>query len=134
MKMDLPKTYVWAVNHRHPIFLGGLLVFFIVPELLEMLFNIVLPFQVLISLLIIPSILLIQTSPSKRFWSYGLIGALLIFIAIWKRYRDYPELIYLEKIAYVLLFIYFSFITFYLFRDLARSKTVTTSMIIGAFA
>lgn len=132
--MNTTKMYEWAVEHRHPIFLVGLLLFFILPEVLQKIFYIELPFQVLIAMLILPSMLLIQTSPRKRYWSYGLIAALLIFISIWRRYRDYPDLVYLEKIAYVLLFIYFSFITFYLFRDLTRSKTVTTPVIIGAFA
>ena len=132
--MNLSKAYEWGMAHRHPIFLVGLLLFFILPEILEKMFNITMTFQILIIILIVSSILLIQSSARKRYLSYGLIFLLLIFIAIWRRYKNYPDEEDFAKVGYAMLFIYFSFITFFLFRDLLRSKEVTASMIIGAFA
>ena len=129
--MTTNKLYNWGVEHRHPIFLVGLLVFFIVPELFEKLFLIRFPFQAILVVLVVSSVLLIQTSPKSRFLTYGLVLTLLIFLFIWNRYQDQKSI---EGFAYLFLFIYFSFTTFYLFKDLMRSSRVTASMIIGAFA
>jgi hypothetical protein len=109
----------------------GLLLFFILPELLEKVFSVTLPFSFLITILIVTSIFLIQTSPRKRLLTYVLVAVLLVFIFIWNIYKESGEL---EGAAYIFLFIYFSFITFFLFKDLLRSKKVTASVIIGAFA
>lgn len=40
----------------------------------------------------------------------------------------------MHHLAYVLLFLYFAFITYILFKDLLRSEDITGSVIIGAFA
>lgn len=122
------KTKDWLFAHRHPIFLAGLLTFFILPELLQKIFLWHLPFPFLITVLIVTSILIIQTSPKKKILSYGLIAILLLFI--WDRYKSHE----LDLTAFILLFVYFSFITYFLFQDLIRSKKVTGSVIIGAFA
>lgn len=129
--MENKTYYNKLVEHRHPIFLTGLLIFFILPELIEKVFKFSIPFPILITILIFSSILLIRASPRKRYLSYGLIGVLLLFIIIWNFYQQSNDL---ARTAYGLLFIYFSFITFYLFVDLLRSKKVTPSVIIGAFA
>ena len=129
--MQNSKLYNWLFDHRHPIFLGGLLLFFILPEVLEKVFSVKLSFPFLITILIVTSITLIQTSPKKRFLTYGLVAALLVFIFLWNNFKKSNEL---EEAAYLFLFTYFSFITFFLFNDLLRSTKVTPSVIIGAFA
>ena len=129
--MKSTKVYKYLLEHRHPIFLIGLLSFFIIPEILDKVFGIPFPFPIQITILILTSMLLIQASPRKRFLSYGFVLVLIVFIIISNNYKDSLEL---ESTAWVFLFAYFSFITFYLFRDLMRSKKVTPSVIIGAFA
>lgn len=129
--MESSKLYSWLLNHRHPIFLVGLLLFFILPEVIEKLFFITIPFQIILTFLILSSIFLIQTSPRKRFLTYGLVLVLVIFLFIWNNYHESHNL---ERTAYIFLFTYFSFITFFLFKDLMRSEKVTASVIIGAFA
>lgn len=128
--MNSTRLYEWGIEYRHPILLFGLISFFILPELFEKLFLIDFPFQVMLTILIVSSVLLIQTSPKSRFLTYSLVFALLIFLFIWNRYQDLTGI---EGAAYLFLFTYFSFITFYLFRDLMRSKKITGSVIIGAF-
>jgi hypothetical protein len=129
--MKSSKAYNWLLDHRHPIFLVGLITFFILPELVEKIFHISIPFPLIITILILSSILLIHASRKKRYLPYGLVGVLVIFIFLWNNYRESADI---ARVAYILLFIYFSFITFYLFQDLLSSKKVTVSVIIGAFA
>ncbi len=129
--MEKSKLYFWLLDHRHSIFLAGLILFFMLPELLEKIFSINLPFPILLTVLILSSIFLIQTSQRKRFFTYGVVVALVIFIFIWNNYKESHNL---ERTAFTFLFIYFSFITFFLFKDVFRSTKVTTSIIIGAFA
>jgi voltage-gated potassium channel len=129
--MQKEKIKNWLFEHRHPIFLAGLLTFFILPELLEKVFFVKVHFPLLITILIVTSILIIQTSPKKTALSYLLILILIVFLFFWNNYKQSQEL---NMAAYILLFIYFSFITFFLFKDLIRSKKVTSSVIIGAFA
>ena len=128
--MEYSKIYNWLFDHRHPIFLAGLIIFFILPEVLEKIFLINVPFQIFITILIVTSIMIIQTSPRKRILSYVLVLLLVIFIFIMNNYKNTASL---QFTAYILLFIYFSFITFFLFKDLLRSKKVTASVIIGVF-
>ncbi len=129
--MKFSKIFQWGLEHRHPVFLVGLILFFILPEIFDKVLNITIPFQFLIAVLIVSSILLIQTSPNKRFWTYGLITALIVFIFIWNNYKDSYEL---QNTAYTFLFIYFTLISFHLYRDLRQAETITSSAIIGAFA
>jgi len=129
--MNSSKLYNWCLEHRHPIFLAGLFSFFLIPELLDKLFGINFPFQILLIVLIVTSIFIIQTLPRKRFLTYGLVIALIVFLFIWNRYQ---ALKYIEGAAYIFLFAYFSFITYFLFKDLFRSKKITVSVIIGAFS
>lgn len=129
--MKTTKAYNWALEHRHPIFLVGLLLFFILPDVLEKLFFFSFSPQLIFVILVVSSMLLIQTSPRMRLISYGLVAALVIFIFIWNNYGVAHGI---EKAAYISLFAYFSFITFYLFKDLMRSRKITGSVIIGAFA
>lgn len=129
--MQKEKIKVWLFNHRHPILLVGLLMFFILPELFEQVFYIRLSFPIQITILILASVLIIQTSPKKELLTYGLVVILLVFLFVWNRENQSHEV---EMAGFVALFIYFSFITFFLFKDLIRSKEVTGSVVIGAFA
>lgn len=129
--MEHNQIYRWMVAHRHPIFLVGLLMFFILPEIIEKVFFFSVPFPFTISFLILSSILLIHTSHRKTVFSYILVGSLVLFLVVWSQFQgDDP----IDGIAYVALFIYFAFISFFLYVDLTRSEKVTTSVIIGAFA
>ena len=125
------KFYSWALEHRHPIFLVGLLLFFILPEVFEKVLSFPIPPQLIISVLVISSMLLIKTSARLSFIPYIFVIALLVFLVVWNMYGGSPDV---EKAAYVFLFIYFSSITYYLFRDLMTSKKITAPVIIGAFA
>jgi hypothetical protein len=125
------KFYSWAIEHRHPIFLVGLLLFFILPEVFEKVLSFPIPPQLIISLLVISSMLLIKTTARFRFVPYVFVIALLVFLVIWNSYGGSADI---EKAAYIFLFIYFSSITYYLFRDLMNSENITASVIIGAFA
>ena len=129
--MEKSKLYNLLLDHRHPIFLAGLLLFFILPEVFEKVFFVKIPFPIILTILILSSIFLIQTSPRKRFLTYGLVASLLVFVFIWNNYQESHNL---ARAAYIFLFIYFSTITVFLFKDLLRSKKVTPSVIIGAFA
>jgi len=129
--MKTTKIYNWALEQRHPIFLAGLLTFFILPEVFEKVFFFPIPAQLIFGILVISSAMLIHTSAKMRFIPYTLVLALMIFMFIWNNYGESNEI---ERTAYVLLFLYFSFITFYLFEDLLQSNKITASVIIGAFA
>ena len=129
--MKKQSFYDWALEHRHPIFLVGLLTFFILPEIFEKVFLLPIPTQLIILVLVISSMMLIHTSARTRFIPYAIVVALMIVIFLWNNSRQ-SDLI--ATIAYILLFIYFTFITIYLFRDLLLSKEITASVIIGAFA
>lgn len=75
--------------------------------------------------------MIIQTLPRKRFATYVFVLGLIIFLFVWNHYGDSKSV---EGFAYLFLFIYFSFISFFLFKDLTQSKKITASVIIGAFA
>ena len=124
------KIYNWSYEHRHPIFLIGLLLFFFLEELLDKIFSIHIPFPVLLSILIVSSILLIQTSPKKQILSYVLVVLFIAFLFLWNNYQESQNF---GKAVFFLLFIYFSFITFYLYKYIIRSEKITSSLIIGAF-
>jgi len=129
--MGKTKLYPWMIEHRHPIFLVGLLSFFILPEIIEKVLMVRISFPILISILIISSIMLIHTSPKKSVVSYLLVLALIIFVFVWAAFEN-NEL--MGKIAFNLLFIYFSIISFYLYQDLRRSEIINGSVVIGAFS
>lgn len=129
--MKTAELYQWGLKHRHPIFLVGLISFFIVPELLDKIFFINISFPIVLTLLVFSSILILQTSVKKRFLINILVLALVIFLIIWDRYQDSE---YVLNAAYLFLFVYFSFITFHLFTDLIRSSKITPSIITGAFS
>ncbi len=121
----------WLRDHRHPIFLVGLLTFFIIPELVEKIFLVSIPFPLLLTILIVTSISIIRTSTRKSYVAYIVALVLVILIFIWNSHKESDDW---ARTAYVSLFGYFSVITFFLFIDLLNSKKITPSVIIGAFA
>ena len=129
--MGNSKLYQWSVEHRHPIFLVGLLLFFIVPEVFEKIFLFPLPPQLIFILLVVSSMLLIRVAAKYRFIPYAIVLGLVAFIIYWNTLSESNSI---ELTAYVFLFIYFSFIAFFLFKDLMNSQKITPSVIIGAFA
>ena len=75
--MSNRKLYEWCVEHRHPIFLVGLILFFIVPEVFEKIFLFPLPPQLIFILLVVSSMLLIQTTAKYRFVPYAIVLGLV---------------------------------------------------------
>ncbi len=121
----------WLRDNRHPIFLVGLLTFFILPEVVEKIFFVSVPFPILITILIISSIAIIQTTTERSYVVYVMVFVLVVFIFIWNSNNESNDL---ARVAYISLSAYFSVISFSLFKDLLNSKKITPSVIIGAFA
>jgi hypothetical protein len=121
----------WYFRHRHPIFLIGLLSFFILPEILEKIFFVSLNFPGRIALLIISSLPIIRTQKPKN--HVIIIFVMLVFLSFIIIWAFHEKIRHLELIAFVLLFIYFSFISYFLFMDILNSKEVTLSVVFGAF-
>lgn len=124
------KKIDWLLDYRHPIFLVGLLLFFILPDLSEKIFLYSIEPQLIFIILVLTSTLLIHAAPRKRIFSYIPVAVLVLFLFLWYNYSDVPGI---EKVAYILLFIYFSSITYFLFQDLMHSTRINGFVIIGAF-
>jgi voltage-gated potassium channel len=131
MKTTFQKIYAWLEYRRHPIFLVGLLSFFLLPVLIEKIFLIRVHFPIIIIILIISGILLVHASTRRPWIGYALILLLLIFTILWALFEENESL---RKIAFVVFFIYFSFLSFYLYKDLIQSKIITPNVITGAFS
>lgn len=131
MKPEIQNIYNWLEDNRHPIFLAGLLGFFLLPVLLEKIFLIKVHFPIIITILIISGILLVHASTTRPWIGYALILLLLIFTIFWAVFDENESL---RKIAFVVLFIYFAFLSFYLYKDLINSKIITPNVITGAFS
>ncbi len=125
------KLYKWCFQHRHPIFLAGLLTFFVLPEIVEKAFFFRLRFPLVISILIFSSMLIIHTTKKKRGLAYSLVTILIIFILFWAFFKNTTEI---ELTSISLLFIYFTYVSYYLYKDVLGPKKVTSSVIFGAFA
>ena len=129
--MTASKFFNWCYEHRHPIFFMGLLLFFILPDIIEKIFFIQVKFPIIISILIFSSILIIHTSKQKQSITYSMVMLFIGFILISIFFENNRSM---RILSFILLFIYFSFITYYLFQDLIYSKKVNPSVIFGAFA
>lgn len=125
------KFFKWCYEHRHPIFLVGLLLFFILPEIFEKIFLFKIRISLMISVLIFSSIMIIHTEEKKRTLTYFLVIGIFLIITILSLF-DHTNKV--EFYSFVLLFIYFSFISYYLYLDIRHSKNVTGSVVFGAFA
>lgn len=129
--MNYKKLYGWVEEHRHPIFFCGLITFFLLPEIVEKVFLIKLPIQLVVLVLVLTSLAIIQTTTQKKAFSYLLGGVLVLISIIWINFHDNN---YVGWSAYILLFFYFSLISYYLFKDILKSSKITTSIVIGVFA
>jgi len=121
----------WILKHRHSIFLAGLLFFFFLPELVERIFHIELRFPLLMLILTISSVPLIHYTKKKKVYLIILVVMLVSLSILWANYQEKLELAYASVL---LLFIYFSFISYYLFVDVFTSKRVSLPIIIGSFS
>ena len=63
--------------------------------------------------------------------TYSMVFVLIAFIFIWIFYENNDSM---KILSFILLFCYFSFITYFLFQDIVQSKKVNASVIFGAFA
>lgn len=129
--MRNPTLKNWLRDNRHPIFLVGLLTFFILPEVLEKIFFVPVSFPILILILIISSIAIIKTTTNRSYIAYAIVFVLVVYVFIWNGNKESYNL---ARGAYLSLFAYFSIIVYFLFKDLWNSKKITSSVIIGAFA
>jgi voltage-gated potassium channel len=129
--MAKSKFFNWSYEHRHPIFFTGLLLFFILPDIIEKVFFIQIKFPIIISILLFSSVLIIHTTSQRRFITYAIVVVFAAFIIIWILNENNSSM---RGVSFSLLFIYFSFITYFLFSDIIYSRKVSTSVIFGAFA
>jgi len=125
------RFYKWCYKHRHPIFLVGLLLFFILPEVFEKVFFIKIRIPIIITILIFSSIMIIHTEEKKRTLTYLVVVAIFLIITVLTIVDRTNKV---EIYSILLLFVYFSFITYYLYLDIRHSKTISSSVIFGAFA
>ncbi len=130
-KDEIFKIGTWTFDHRHPIFFSSLLLLFVLPDVMEVLFGVHLNFMLPFSLVVLSSIFLVQASRRNYIISIFLVVFLIIFDLIAMEFSENRNL---NMILFSLLFFYFLWVTFFLFKDLYGSKTVTWQMIIGAFS
>jgi len=121
----------WILKYRHSIFLVGLLFFFFLPESVARIFHVELRFPLLILILTLTSIPLIHYSKKKNIYEILLVVILFILITFWANFQETKELAYA---SIMLLFFYFSYISYYLFVDVFTSKQVSLPIIIGSFS
>ncbi len=120
----------WILKHRQTIFLVGLLFFFFIPEIIEMIFHVRVRFPLRIIILTVSSIPLIHQQKKSKVMTGLVIFFVIGLCSVWAIFEQTKELAY-SSIA--LLFLYFSFISHYLFLDVFTSRRVTLPIIIGSF-
>ncbi len=126
----LLKIREWMFNNRYQVFLASLLLFFLLPDILEGLLGIELDFMTLFSLVILSSIFLVHVSSRSFILQILLVIFMVIIAMLISRFGENREL---NIILFLLLGLYFLSITVFLFRDLFNRKTVTWQIIVGAF-
>jgi len=132
MKKDKKfKIGIWTFDHRYPLFFSSLILLFILPDVFEVLFGIHINFMLPFSLVVLSSIFLVQASRRSYIISIFLVIFLIIFDLM---AAEFVENRSMNMILFSLLFFYFIWVTFFLFKDLYGSKTVTWQMIVGAFS
>jgi cobalt/nickel transport system permease protein len=120
----------WMFEHRYPVFLGSLMLFFILPDILGVLFNVEVSFMTLFSIVVLASVFLVHISERGFVLQIGLVFFLVILELITSRMQNNRHV---NLILFLLLGIYFLAITVFLFKDLFNRKTVTWQVIVGAF-
>jgi hypothetical protein len=129
--MSIGKFYDWCYAHRHPIFLVGLVSFFLLPEIIQKVFLTDTRFPVIVLILVFSSVLIIHDPENDKPLIITLVLIFIFFLGIWSFLGTNQKM---QSIAFTLLFVYFTLITYYLFLDILQSKDVTSSVIFGAFA
>ena len=121
----------WLIRYRHTIFICGLLVFFFVPELAEILFGWRAAFPWRILIFTASSIPLVLAHPKEKILLGILIVMVFIMTVFWGKYQLTPGLTYT---AISLLLVYFTIITLLLFNDVFRAREVSIPIVIGSFS
>lgn len=121
----------WVIKYRHSIFLVGLILFFFLPELVFSFFDFKIRFPLLITILTVSSTPLIHFQKKNRLLIFFIALAVIGMTVFWSRYMETLEL---QLAAIFILFIYFSFISYYLYRDVFSAKKVTLAIVIGSFS
>jgi signal transduction histidine kinase len=121
----------WLIKYRHGIFLAGLITFFFLPEITQRVFNWEIRFPVLVMILTVCSIPVIGKIKGNKV----LLGVIIFLVVglsgFWAKYQQTKELAYA---SIVFLFIYFSFIAYYLFADVFKAKKVSLPIVTGSFS
>ena len=120
----------WMFVHRYPVFLGSLLLFFLLPDILRALFDVEVSFMTLFSIVVVASIFLVHVSRRGFILQVALVMFLVILELITSRMENNRHV---NLVLFLLLGIYFLAITVFLFKDLFNKETVTWQVIVGAF-
>lgn len=128
--MSIAPIFEWCVDKRHTIFLSGLSVFLLLPEITKTFFGVESPFPLTVLFIIVPGALVIRASGSRNKYKYAFALALIILMGLWAIYRNTSSL---ELTSFGLLFIYFCIVSYFLYRDVLSAGSVSKSVVIGAF-
>ncbi len=120
----------WLFQHRYPIFLSSLLLFFILPNILKTLFGVEMRFMTAFAIVVFASVFLVRYSRRGFRIIVSLTALLVILVVVASEHNMVRNL---NLILFFLLGIYFFFITVFLFKDLLTLETVTWQVIVGAF-
>jgi len=96
-----------------------------------MVFQVDVRFPILLLLITLTSIPLIHKSKKGKIYLIILVLLLVSISIVWANYQETIELAYASVL---LLFVYFSFISYYLFMDVFTAKRVSLPIIIGSFS
>jgi voltage-gated potassium channel len=121
----------WVNEYRHGIFLTGLILFFFLPELVFSLFDYKIRFPLLITILTVSSTPLIHFQKRNMVIIFFMVIAVIGMTVFWSMYIG---AIQFSLPAIFILFIYFSFISYFLYKDVFTSKRVTLAIVIGSFS
>ncbi len=120
----------WMFEHRYQVFLGSLLLFFLLPGILKSLFGVEPKFMTLFSVVVLASIFLVHVSRRAFILQISLVLFMVIFDLIASGFEEGRNL---NMVLFLLLGLYFLAITIFLFKDLFNHDTVTWQVIVGAF-
>jgi len=131
LKENISKVNIWMFKHRYPVFFTSLLLFFVLPDIFRAIFDTSPHFMSLFSLVVFSSIFLVQVSRRSFLFTIALVLFLLVLNIL---ITEFEESRSHNMILFLLLFVYFLWITVFLFRDLMNNKSVTWQTIVGAFS
>jgi hypothetical protein len=121
----------WVIKYRHSIFLIGLILFFFLQEIVFRLFDFHIRFPLLITILTVSSSPLIHFQKRNKLVILFIVIVIIGMTIFWSRFMSSRHF---SVSATFILFTYFSFISYYLFKDVFTSKRVTLPIVIGSFS